>query len=363
MEMEIKDSMLQCFIDLSNVDLEPIKFSTLIKKTDTAVDDSQTIPVTTVTNTPAIPVSAISVIPVTTAYNKLSSVFADIAGCLQYYLTDESTTHKLDINGDFLTGYYLNKNLHLNNFKKNVVYCLGISSDGFVQGYYYSLMQKSKLELYGTDKKYVKKYAPIYVNGVKANCNVYNLEHCSKINSQLYSRIKPRELTLFIGDIKATNYIHVMYQFLYAIGWISESGTIVLRIPTNWETCKGMSYIMYYFISLFNHVKVFKTPWYAVPDGGFTLDANKTYLILREPKQQLNHLHYTGIYSFLSDVANSNLDSTLANSNLDSTLYNSNLDSTLASELSNLHNELIKFLNTTLDFSPNKEDLINSFIF
>ena len=228
-------------------------------------------------------------------YNiRRKNVFADVKVMLEHVLSNDINDRPI-VNNDFLTGYYMGKTGLLGNHNVNSILHLGLSKDGFLRGFYYTLNKKTKLNIYGVDNNVIDIYKKNYVNGIKKPCDVYDINSIRSINIQLSETIKSGDITLFIGDIKTNSSIDVLKQFLIAVEWVSNNATIVLRLPLNIDKCfTSINTILQLFISRYNSVKLFKTPWSIIP---------KIYVILTSPKKNISRAEILNIISYINDMS------------------------------------------------------------
>jgi hypothetical protein len=144
----------------------------------------------------------------------------------------------------------------------------------------------------GCDTVISEKYKKYLVNGLKNPCDIYDRNTASSINVQLSERISVKTLDLYTADIKSKNHIDVLKQYLLICDYISDAGTIVLRIPSEWSAFyTNMVSVLTFFISMYSNVKIFKTPWHLVP---------KYYLILRSPKKQLDAAMHSALTVYIA---------------------------------------------------------------
>lgn len=201
------------------------------------------------------------------------------------------------VDQDFLTGYFIAKWLimpkHISKFKS---FHSGISSDGITKGMFYALATNPKpikWDFFGCDKNIKKEYTKCYVNGLSKPCNVFDINTVRSINIQLGEKTK--DLNLYIGDIRPKSFRDFMCQLLLCYGFIKDNNVIILRLPVNWASnFTAMVNILLYFISQYNVVKIFKTPWGK---------NKKLYLIISEPKENHSASKYTTIMKYIEAVS------------------------------------------------------------
>lgn len=206
-----------------------------------------------------------------------TNVFADVTTFLPPILAKPDEVPLID--GDFLTGYYLAK-FHFGLSKQLVSFHAGISSDQLLRGIYYYHSKKigSKWQLYGCDKYPIGKYKNLYTNGIKPRCDVFDSNTALQINVQLSEKISGK-LSLYTSDIAVKSFADFLKTYLLVVEHVEDTGVILLRMPINWQKYyTAMSTLLIWFMSRYNTVKVFKTPWNLHP---------KYYLILKDLKEPL----------------------------------------------------------------------------
>lgn len=196
------------------------------------------------------------------------------------------------VNEDFLTGYFLAKWLVL-PAKRVKSFHSGLSSDGINRGMFYAfstLPKPIKWEFFGCDVNVRKEYAKNYVNGLAKKCNLFDINTVRSINLQLSEKTK--EIDIYIGDVRPNNLYDFMCQLILLHGYNAKY--TVVRMPTNWQNnFTGMVNILLYLVAQYDYVKIFKTPWGVQP---------RWYLILSEPKEEINTAKYTSLIKYIEEL-------------------------------------------------------------
>jgi viroplasmin and RNaseH domain-containing protein len=268
----IVDPFKSYITDISNNEMEPIEQVFLFKKNLAKINYAYTLP---------IPIEA-------KFTNRNGNVYELTEAFLPSILPDCKS-----VDSDFLTGYYLAK-FHLDLPQLMTSFHAGISKDSLIQGIYHAMLKlrpKAKWQMFGCDANKNKKYQNILKNGVRIPCDIYNSNTVNSINIQLSEVISNKSIDLYTCDIKSNSAADVLKQLLMIREYLNDSVRIVLRLPTNWHTYyTAMQTILWFCISHFKSVKIFKTPWGAVP---------KYYLILKDFKETINLQKATAINTYL----------------------------------------------------------------
>lgn len=264
------------------------------------------------------------------------NVFADAESILPTIITDDTQV----VDSDFMTGYYLAE-YHI--FIKSVFtsFHCGITSDSLIRGIYYCILkthQQTKWQMFGCDKNPTDKYKHLLVNGIRKPCDIYDRNTMSSVNIQLSEKVTNQSVDLYVCDIKSTNTFDVIKQLTFINDFISPKGTLILRLPTNFSACyTSMTTLLLYLSSIYNTVKIFKTPWGRIP---------KYYLILGNPKCSIRMTTMISYLNALKDRPNTPMISkTLFNLD-DNTIYSDQIQ-----KIKNIYAEMIK-----LDVPFNSEE-------
>ncbi len=195
------------------------------------------------------------------------------------------------INDDFLTGYYLSK-CHLIMPDTISSFHAGISSDGLLRGFYYGKFKNHEWSILGCDKIKTDEYKKIYINGIGSTCDIFDQNTRSSINIQLGEKIPLKSLNLYTADIQPMTAFDVLRMYVLAVGYVSNDGTIILRLPTNWKPFyTSMSTILLAFTHFYSIVKIFSAPW---------SDKRKYYLILSKLKTKMTNKLLINIHSYIN---------------------------------------------------------------
>ena len=218
------------------------------------------------------------------------NMFEDIPDLIPSFFTESS----LVINDDFLTGYYLAK-FHIKLPQILTSFHAGMSSDGLIRGIYHGLFQTSKKyewSLYGCDKNTIESYNKLYINGIHKPCDIYNQNTANSINIQLSAKFKTKTFDLYTVDICPSTAMDILRAYILLIDYISDAGTIIIRIPTNWKSFyTPMLNIITMFTHLYTTVKIFNAVW---------ADTRKYYLILSNAKDIISTKLITNLRSYIN---------------------------------------------------------------
>lgn len=267
--------------DISNDELEPIEQAFLYKKNFAKIKHSYTLDM-----------------PADAKYlRRNGNTFESTEVVLPTILSECKS-----VDTDFLTGYYLAK-FHLNMPQVLTSFHAGISKDSMIQGIYNAMLKlrpKAKWQMFGCDANKTQKYQGILRNGIRNPCDIYNPNTASSINIQLSEVLIPQSIDLYTCDIKSNSAADVLKQLLLIREYLTSTARLVLRLPTNWHSYyTAMQTVLLFCVSHFKTVRVFKTPWGAIP---------KYYLILKDFKQPINLQKATALQTYLNAlVENQNI--------------------------------------------------------
>jgi hypothetical protein len=248
------------------------------------------------------------------------------------------------VNQDFLTGYYLAQTI-LPKDKTITSYHAGLSSDNLTRGIFHAFAKQKniKWKLYGCDRVIRNEYRKVYINGVSKKCNVFDLNSIRSINIQIGETIKPKSLNFYISDVRTQSTADVLMQYFLCYGYVSDNGYTIIRLPNNWqEFYTSMVTTMIYFISQYDYIKIFKTPWGEIP---------KFYLIFARPKEVITQAKINNIVSYI-EALKTNSDLPLFNEavfDIDEdptsteTLKDKNYMELLVDNINNTYKQLIMF--------------------
>lgn len=271
-----------CMWDLSDIDFEPLGLGLFYKKAFRKYHEYKIQP----PNTPII--------------KRKENSFEDVEILVYQVLQLENELDQ--INADFLTGYYLQKQHNIASrslkFKRISSFHAGISSDGLIRGIYYALPKNTNWSLKGCDRQFDKKYTPCYINGNRKPVDIYDKNTASSMNIQIGNIIASSSLDLMTCDVRSVTAIQVFKQYLLLYDYVAQDGTFVFRLPVNWNLIyTGMLSMLLYFISHYKIVKLFKTPWGDYP---------RIYLIVRHQKVKIPNSKILAIKSYIQDCTAEN---------------------------------------------------------
>ena len=181
------------------------------------------------------------------------------------------------IDCDYMTGYFIAKQLLMVKSKKTKIFLAGLTKDNILFGIRDVLEQKkNKTSYIGCDSVLSKTHKKNYCNGISKQCNIHDINSVLSINIELGEKLPTNSMDLYVADVRPNNTYDVLCSYLIQYGFTSKTGTIILRIPNNWkDTSTSMITLILYFISEYKSVRIFKTPWGSTP---------KYYLMLFAPK-------------------------------------------------------------------------------
>jgi hypothetical protein len=202
------------------------------------------------------------------------------------------------INDDYLTGYFIAKELLPIKSRKIKVFMAGLTKDSMLHGIIDSLGNKKiKVEYNGCDKYISSIHKQKYYNGVSKKCNIHDINSAVSINIELGEKISVKSLDLYIADIKATNTYDVLCSYIIQHTFMSKNGTIILRLPNVWKDCStSMITLLLYFISQYKSVRIFKTPW-----GQYS----RNYVLLYGLKETISQTKKNNLISYAKELKDS----------------------------------------------------------
>ena len=197
---------------------------------------------------------------------------------------------------DFLTGYYLAA-CHLDLPTVMTSFHAGIAKDSFIRGIYDAVVKlrpKTKWQMFGCDSNISKKYRKILRNGVRSPCDIYNANTATSINIQLSESIPLNSINLYTCDVKPSSASDVLRQLMLILDYLTDDARIIIRLPANWQPYyTAMQTILLFCMCQFKIVRIFKTPWGAIP---------KYYLVLIGFKSRINARVIASINYYLTDL-------------------------------------------------------------
>jgi hypothetical protein len=259
---KIDDPFRNYWYDISRENIQPIETMHIYKKTFKAkhVYESKEISCDKVMSTPAYKPRA-------------DDRFKELSIFLPVLFEDVPI-----VDSDFLTGFYFGKTIiypYILGLKKQTLiptissFHSGMSSDGMIRGIWYALenvrstLGKSiKWNFLGCDNKLISKYKTKYILGISKKCNIFDINSVKSISIQLNET--SINFDFYIADVKPNNISQLLTELLLVN--YTKFKFIILRLPLNWLSCyTQMINVLLYFISSFQVVKIFKTPWSIIP--------------------------------------------------------------------------------------------------
>jgi hypothetical protein len=276
------------------------------------------------------------------------------------------------IDCDYMTGYFIAKQLLMIKSKKTKIFLAGLTKDNILFGIRDVLEQKkNKTSYIGCDAVLSKTHKKNYCNGISKQCNIHDINSVLSINIEMGEKLSANSIDLYVADVHPNNTYDVLCSYLIQYGFTSKTGTIIMRIPNNWkDTSTSMITLILYFISEYKSVRIFKTPWGSTP---------KYYIILFAPKNDTTAQRKTCLISYTKELKqNPNLplfkdvvfddsededqheDDGGNNDNEDIDSENDKLQDGKTKIIDNQTNDEIKEKQNTIQFVSNIETLIDN---